>query len=219
MAGLLLFSHGTNAVILNNINGIDYQWLELTETHGLSRDQVESRLADPDDALYGYRYASRSLVEALLLSYAPWDGIDHYHGDPVAVAGVAALIQDFGALHIYNGDGVDSIYHTLDGYSVPHDSYRYFNGLYGKKHECGIDITCQAHVIVYADTAGNDTLIYQQGPYGWDSTVRPVSIFSSSADRNSGSFLVKSTVVPIPAALWLFCAGLMGLVAFARKGL
>jgi hypothetical protein len=39
LAGLTL-SLSANAVVQNTLNGIDYEWLELTETQGLSRDQV-----------------------------------------------------------------------------------------------------------------------------------------------------------------------------------
>ena len=216
----ITFSVSVNASVFNTLNGVDYEWLELTATQGLSRDQVEAQIAvaTPGDTLYGYEYASRALVEDLLLSYASWDGIDHYHGDSKVVTGVASLIDDFGALYTNAGNGSNTQYYTGDGYSVQYDSYRYFNGLYGGPNECGIDITCHAHIIVYADNAGNNTMAYQQGPYGWDSSVsNPTAIFAASVDRYAGSFLVKASVVPVPAAVWLFGSGLLGLIGIARR--
>ena len=40
---------------------------------------------------------------------------------------------------------------------------------------------------------------------------------NSYAYINYGSWLVKDTVVPIPAAVWLFGTGLLGLIAVARR--
>ena len=42
---LTVVSFNANAVIYNTLNGIDYAWLELTETYYMSRQQVEARLA------------------------------------------------------------------------------------------------------------------------------------------------------------------------------
>ena len=41
-------------------------------------------------------------------------------------------------------------------------------------------------------------------------------VTDSSSDASRGSYLVRS-VVPVPAAVWLFGSGLLGLIGFARR--
>lgn len=119
-ASALVLSSSVNASVINTLNGINYEWLELTETVGMSRVQVQTAIdaAVPGELLYGYTYASRSLVEDLLLSYAAWDQIDGYHGDPAVATGMAAYHSDFGTLSTIPGDGYNSIFNTVDGYAV-----------------------------------------------------------------------------------------------------
>lgn len=68
----LVLSNSVNASIIKNLNGIKYEWLEVTGTAGLIRGQVEAQLFDSNSTLFGYQYASRALVQDLFLSYAPW---------------------------------------------------------------------------------------------------------------------------------------------------
>lgn len=44
-----------NASVINTIKNVDYQWLELSPTIGLSRDQVEAQIAAAveGDILFG----------------------------------------------------------------------------------------------------------------------------------------------------------------------
>jgi len=44
VATALILSTSVSASIINNLNGVNYEWLELTETVGLSRDAVEYNL-------------------------------------------------------------------------------------------------------------------------------------------------------------------------------
>lgn len=48
-ASVLVLSTSVNAAVLNTLNGIDYEWLEVTATQGLTRDEVELRLTDTND--------------------------------------------------------------------------------------------------------------------------------------------------------------------------
>ena len=93
-AYLAVISINTNAVVLNTLNGVDYEWLKLTMTAGKSRVDVETQLADVNNTLYGYEYASRALVEALFLSYASWGGIDDLHTDSEMIAGTVKYLDD-----------------------------------------------------------------------------------------------------------------------------
>ena len=73
---LAVVSINANSSVITTLNGVEYEWLELTATEGMSRDQVEASIASalPGDTLYGYDYASRTLVKDLLYSYSSWDG-------------------------------------------------------------------------------------------------------------------------------------------------
>ena len=67
-APILFVSTCVNAVVINTHNGIEYEWLELTVTAGMSRAQVETQLSDSNSSLFGYEYAPKVLVQDLFLS-------------------------------------------------------------------------------------------------------------------------------------------------------
>jgi hypothetical protein len=58
---LATVSINANAVVVNTLNGVHYEWLELTETAGMSRNLVEQHLSDVNSTLHGYEYTSRAL--------------------------------------------------------------------------------------------------------------------------------------------------------------
>lgn len=222
--GIFLFmvSLNASAVVINTLNSVDYEWMELTETQGLSRNAVELRLSDTNDVLYGYEYASRQQVEDLFLSYASWDGLSGWHGDVNVVNGLAQLINDLGVSYTAAGDGVDKIYNTIDGYSVNYDTFTAQRGFYGNYTdlECGGVIgSCLTYVAIYTDSLGQLTMAHQQAESGWDAEVTTISntYNRSYAYPDYGSYLVRTSVVPIPAAAWLFFSGLIGLVGFGMR--
>jgi len=45
-ACLVGLSFNANAVVLNTLNGIDYEWLELTATVGINRNDVQAQICD-----------------------------------------------------------------------------------------------------------------------------------------------------------------------------
>ena len=59
---------------------------------------------------------------------------------------------------------------------------------------------------------------YQNSQGGY---VRPeyqeFVLYKTDSDATKGAFLVRTSVVPVPAALWLFGSGLLGLVGIASK--
>jgi hypothetical protein len=207
LLGILLLASSANAsaVVINTLGGVDYKWLEITATVGMSRQTVELELRDENSHLYGYEYASRALVESLFLSYAPWDGLGGRHGDPNVVAGVAALIDDFGATQTLAEDGVTSSYTTVDGYTVETDGLSRLLGYYGLTSECGGPAaTCVGEARIYTDTAGLPVMTMQSRFEGWDGTgiQSYTSTGIQAAGNVNGHFLVA--VVPVPAAVWLF---------------
>jgi len=213
-------SMGAYATVINTLDGIDYEWLELTETQGIPRSQIELRLSDPNDALYGYQYASRSLVENLFLSYASWDGIKGLHGAPDVATGMGNYLSDFGTTYTYAGNG--NIYQTItvDDYSVEFLSgYELNHGLYGLPSECGGEnYTCRSQTSVYFDIDHSPVMVFMDGTKGHSSTeLAPFTLSLGQISNSTGSFLVRTNVVPIPAAIWLFGSGLIGLVGIARR--
>ena len=215
----LVLSTSVNAVVLNTLNGVDYQWLELAETQGLSRDAVEFRLADDTDALYGYEYATRQLVEDLFLSYTTWDLVDGRHGNPSAVSGASNLFSDFGATSTDTGGGTNRTWTTVDGFQVLIDGEQEMRALYGAKNECGTGESCRSALLLYTDAAGDATAVWQEADGGWDAThSSPQTRPDYTTSSGTASFLVRDvTVVPVPAAIWLFGSGLIGLIGIARR--
>jgi hypothetical protein len=216
----LVLSTSVNASVLNTLNGVDYEWLELTATAGLSRDQVEVQIgaATVGDALYGYEYASRALVEELLLSYLPWDGISGWRGSPTATAGIDTFIDDFGQIATGHSHTATTL-NAIDGYSVPYDYHMVGSVWYGETQECnGLSYTCRT-IIDYLTYGGNTTGVLMHEASGFDASTANLNISgSASVLTNSASFLVKPVAtVPVPAAVWLFGSGLLGLVGVARR--
>ena len=221
-ATLAGISTSANAVVVNTLNGADYQWLELTETTGLSRDDVELRLADSNDALFGYQYASRTLIEDLFLSYTTWDGLEGDHVAPNVVSGAEAFISDFGRTTFF--DGVSPvIFGSVDGGNFSWYDRDSAFGMYGASGECGLNSTCIGFINVYRlDNAGEALATFQSDHTGWDALSSAANVdqtLSLSPGQSSrGSFLVKDfSPVPVPAAAWLFGSGLIGLIGVARR--
>jgi len=218
----LIISTSVNASILNTLNGVNYEWLELTETEGLHFATVNQRLADPDDVLYGYENASRQLVEDLLLSYVPWDGIAGHYAAPDVTSGMEQFFTDFGILR--TGSASNSAYDTVDGYTIAENTAVSFNesyGVYGSGNECGDAFTkCLSRLFMTYDENGTAISMWiNDWDSGFDATnTNPLTIhWTDSATRDIGSYLVRTSVVPVPAAVWLFGSGLIGLVGFSRR--
>ena len=224
IAAALVLSSSVNASTLNTLNGVDYEWLELTATVGMSRDQVEAGIlaAAEGDALYGYEYASRQLVGDLLLSYASFDGIDGWHGDTDTVVGMGSLISDFGATFVGTPEDYASTITTVDGYTVDYEPGHYIAsyGMYGLSDECYVGFSCITYDLQYFDIDSIAVMTYQNNAYGWNVDALPAGRgdeLQSSHPEPYGSYLVRVQAVPVPAAVWLFGSGLVGLIGVARR--
>ena len=215
---ILMLSTGVNASVISIFGGQSYEWLEIDSAHtlGQSRSDVEAQLATaaPTSELYGYEYASRSLVEQLFTSYADWDptivGNEGYSYEPDIIAGISNLFSDFGTTRD----------NRIDAY-------------YGATGECG-DATqsCEAHLRI-SENGDGYARVHQSKAYGWDSAYASVAVvdkFDNLEDVFS-SFLVRRAfedqgdplpsggpaVVPLPAAAWLFGSALLGFFGFSRR--
>jgi len=215
---LAAFSLSVNASVLNTIDSVDYEWLELTATAGMSRDEVEAQFTVSGSSVYGYEYASKTLVNKLLLSYASYDGLNGYHGDSSVVSGVDDFLGDFGRINDGTGNGFTSSLSTVDGYNVTYENNATsWSGYYfGSDNECGVNLTCIGIARVYDDISGSAVMAYQLDSHGWDLSTTPPATNDYNIDSNYGSLLVRTTVVPVPAAVWLFGSAL-GLLGWMRR--
>jgi len=209
----LVLSSSANAVVVNTLNGIDYEWLELTETAGLSRDEVEAMLIDENSALYGYQYASRQQVRDLFLSYSTWDGLSGWHTDNTVVSGAVSFLSDFGDLPVVD-IGERSVT-SVDGITVKYDSRLAATAHLGAPENCNTR-SCYAQMQVLLHQ-GEYVAATQSGATGWDADVMSRDFVTFQGNEGVGSYLVRTTVVPVPAAVWLFGSGLIGLAALARR--
>ena len=216
------FTFNVQATVLTTLNGTDYEWRTHFETRGISSSNMNLRLADPTDPFFGYEYASRALFEDLLLSYAPWDGLDGIHSNSAVTAGIQQFSSDFEAFAVgaANPTPANPI-PTVDGGGVLFDSFSQFSGIYGAPGECGAEAgECLAGFDRFFKAG--IVAASQKSAGGWDSTnPSPFTNGLIFGDPYVGSFLVREvpdvSPIPVPAAFWLFGTALIGLAGFGRR--
>ena len=218
-ATMFVLSTGVNASVINSLNGIDYEWLELSATTGMSREQVEAGIAaaTPADILFGYQYASRSLFEDLLWSYGTFDGVNGWHAESELVNGMNDFLTDFGitSTNTYS----PASFNDVHGNEILTDMDIKSQGMYGLEDECyrHLGKTCKFQNIVNL-YQGVSTGTVAQDWIGWDSThSNSADFWDDVGSQYVGSYLVKVSAVPVPAAVWLFGSGLIGLIGVARR--
>jgi len=168
-------------------------WLDLTETNGLSRDEILPML-EVGGALQGWRYATANEVVTLFanfsidISASGTDFIGNYldPGAEPATGFLGNIVQeDLGPDWPYGVIGVTSSPHTDGGYQRLGISTEIFNEVW----------------YTYYDLA---------------------DLYSATTDESGvfmGHYLVQASPVPVPvpAAVWLFGSGLIGLAGIARR--
>lgn len=215
---ILGLSTSSNASIINNIGGIDYEWLELSNTIYMPRDGVEALLTDATSDLYGYRYATRLETQALFESYMPYTPEALNRWETEFASGAQQFFNDFGVTYIDYFDTMDSV-NADDGsllfnYNMWVSSYF----LHGSEGECGDGFSCKARMFTSA-IDGEIQALFTVAGRGFDASwPTPDIVATDQAEFHIASLLVHEiTPVPVPAAMWLFASGLIGLAGVAKR--
>ena len=196
----LVLSANTNAALIStdwNAAGdslITYDdvselsWLDLTETANISRDYVMTQFGTGGD-FQGMRYATSGEVVALWSNF----GIDLSAGNGGSTPGFNSGVQTATS---YLGN-VNCDYNCTNmPYGVEGVTSDIFNA---DRHE---------YLGAYWIDSYGTTYIDADNYSGW---------MDSSSAGYIGHYLVEASVVPVPAAVWLFGSGLIGLAGFTRR--
>jgi len=185
-------SSGDQLLVLDTNSSL--QWLKLTETDGLRYSEVSGQLG-VGGSYQGFRYANNSEIVALFTTYFLIDlSSTGYYGERAAYIDPGVRLASEAL-----GNGVSG---GTDAYSGPDANY-YLFGISGDAKLDGSQFVLGAH------TRWSDT--------DYATARDPVSIYNrvSTTDAMTGSYLVRAT--PIPAALWLFGAGLFALIGLGKR--
>ena len=179
---------GDNLITYDDVS--DLRWLDLTETNDMTRLDVLAQLGSGGQ-FDGWRYATSDEVVTLWSNF----GIDLSEGATTFVSGFDALVID--ATNILG------------------------------------NILCEANCVWWPNGALGLTSTQSVSPGRYDVIgalyeTRPVPTteyhvvnFNSALDNTAttfqGHYLVQSTAVPVPGAIWLFGSGLLGLIGIVKR--
>ena len=181
---------GDNLLTHDLVTGL--HWLDLTETNNLSHDYVLTQFGSGGD-FEGFRYASIAEVVDLWANFGielkPHGSYSLLGHDPKVVTATSFIGNIFCEGNCsYYPYGAWGMTNDLTG---GNGNYR----IMGAYHE-------------QPPTSSEDRTRYVG--YSYDSPTRESDFF--------GHYLVlDTTVVPVPAAVWLFGSGLISLIGFARR--
>ena len=181
----------------------DLEWMNFSDlvegsiTMGISINEAEAWY-NPQ----GWQLPTYTEMYTLFDTFFEPDFVDSGNGTMVLAEddGTSTLIQSRNSWLLDFGSDATEVF----GSSTASDALLYSTGLY-------VDENGDVQIMgIKFDVAGLSTTIY--GP-GFDLTT----LDRDSKFSNMGVFMVQDHVVPIPAAIWLFGTGLLGLIAVARR--
>ncbi len=197
-------------------SGLD--WLDVTQTQGLSYNQVLAQMG-AGGAFAGWRYATVGEFDQLITNF----------GYPVStgncsnstthcdlnIPGDSPIIEQIiRTLGDTQNAYLDATHSTIDisptgaGFVTGYLSINSF--------------LFPSSTLKQGSVGDSETIIRATGQYNADALDIVLSNGTTSfnldyTEARKGSFLVKVSPVPIPAAAWLFGSGLIGLAGLARK--
>lgn len=200
----LAFSLTANAALIDNgvytsdtASGLD--WLDLTETRGLSYFDVVSNIEN-GGSFSGWRYATIEELSAVTQQF----GLD----DIIFSSVTSELSASINLMNSYFGD----LFYGLDAGNPSN-----LSGSYGMVAGPTENIGCcgsqwwQPGALVKKDILSDQINVEVLG-LG--------SYVKADGFNEVGSYLVRdASAVPVPAALWLFSSALIGLIEINRKKL
>jgi hypothetical protein len=84
-------------------------------------------------------------------------------------------------------------------------------------YKCSVDVSCALETGTI-EFQGSVMAAYQHSNLGWSSAAMKSYTANVNTDISGyGSLLVRTANVPIPASVWLFCSGLLGLLGITRR--
>jgi len=194
-----ILSTTVNAAIIDNdtyttdtVSGLD--WLDLTETTNMSYNDIATQL-NVGGALEGWRYATESEIIGFFDAFGGDN--NYYDGWSTQNNGL------FDKVSLVWGDTYCNMSHVScelgDGYSLFLYDGNYSSDIYATEG------------LIFDRNGYTD-----QPDYDWV-VVSQSYISRDIAYTDHGSALVREvSSVPVPAAIWMFSSGLIGLVGLAR---
>jgi len=110
-----------------------------------------------------------------------------------------------GSFHIYGGEYQGEIYQTLNYLSMLSIDFY------------GYDLSMTAPEIISSGNENNYLYNTQVTGYLSDGNYIDMSVTYNESHLHGGVTLNTVSAVPVPAAVWLFGSGLLGLIGFARR--
>lgn len=192
-----LYALGDNLLTQDSRSGLE--WLDLTETNNMTFNEVSSELGT-GGMFEGWRYATNEEVVSL------WNNFDH--GVDLSENNHTLSLEyyyDRGIVAASNYLG--NIYHEYDP-----------NIRYGVTGLTVNATTSSSHTSLGGFISGplTHSTHYRSHYY---TVYRGENINDDMSHVHTGSYLVREFapgIVPVPAAVWLFISGLIGLVGFAK---
>ena len=192
-----VLSASVNAALIDNgayttddVNNLD--WLDLDYTEGLSYNAAQFAAASVAGG--AWTYASEGQVNDMFFQMFPGWLRTHSQG------------TSFNTLYSSEVDLFTSLFGHSDRVGI-NDTTRFSRGFYlddvGILRMLGVNNAVDP---VLSDLIFGPDLVNDFTDWNMDNGTYPVS-----------TFLVRSTAVPVPAAVWLFGSGLIGLAGFARR--
>jgi hypothetical protein len=180
--GALLISGQVNAALIDNgtsmfDTGTGLEWLDLTQTQGISWNSAESSAFVTVD---GYVHATEAQVITLFTNagFLTTNNVNNPLNNPAA----ADLLNFLGCTQF-----------------------------------CGtVNATGRGFAEWNATTTTRPNY-HTSGLGAGAATTSLLNLNYDLTDATAGHFLVRAAVVPVPAAVWLFGSGLIGLVGVARR--
>ncbi len=195
---VLISSTSVNAALVDNDTfttdtSTNLDWFDLTQTTGYSYNQMLSNFSDVNSKFYGFTYATQADLGILWVNAGYTGNFNNYTSDLNDRAVITELFNLFGQTGTNCCNRSDGMFD--DGDTDTNISFLYFIPELSP---------WQSRVSISFNSLSSDDI-------NW----------SSSGANDMGSWIYRDSnflsQVPIPAAVWLFGSGLIGLIDVARR--